>query len=153
MKGRLKVQCGQTLVESVFVIGVVALTLTAFVAGVIYFIRVSDSAKKRSIAVTLAREKMEQLQADRDNEATAFWSLAAGYTGTCEEEETASEETGLAGLGVVSKRTSRFCNYSQEGVSKKITVMVEVFWSERSNYDKKVTVTNSFTDYRQPVLP
>ncbi len=139
-------QSGQTIVEIIMTIAVVALMITGLVVGSTSMIKAARIAKAKSVSVQLAREGVELSRKVRD----AGWStfVAFGSTGGtiwC-----------LDGAGVWTQPVGN-CNSNIDGVfgrtvtftwnDPKMTVVVGITWQE-SGQTFRTDVTSILTQWR-----
>jgi len=131
MAKRLR-QSGQTLLEAVFVVGVVGLILSGLVASVVYSNRVARVSRDNSSAVKLAREKLEQLKSEEKNDSDSFWAMSA------------STET-ITLQNVDFERSWEFSNYDESFANtRRVMVTVTVEWRDASATDLKTFELSSY---------
>ena len=134
MKTNLKQ--GQSLVEVIFVVSIIALILSGLVSGTIYFGRSARSAKYRSLAVGLAEEKLEELRAEKENNPTSFWQIVAAHP-----DPTLESLTSPASF----TRTTTFSDYQEIDSTKKVKVDIKVDW--RDGEKTRQTMVSSYFTY------
>jgi len=141
MAKRLK-QSGQTLVEAVFVVGVIGLILSGLVASVVYSNRVARVSRDNSLAVKLAREKLEQLKSEKKNSSDTFWADAE-TNGTF---PSSAEEITLQNINF--ERQWTFSNYTAFPNTRRTLATVTVGWNDNSASDTKTFVLSGYiSDY------
>jgi len=138
MAKKLK-QSGQTLVEAVFVFGVIGLVLSGLVASVIYSNRVARVSRDNSLAVKLAREKLEQLKSQAKNDPDAFWA---------DDSFPPSAET-ITLQNTEFERQWTFSNYDNSfGATRRVKATVRVEWHDVSATDvKSFELSGYIADY------
>lgn len=134
MKTNLKQ--GQSLVEVIFAVSIIALILSGLVSGTIYFGRAARSAKYRSLAVGLAEEKLEELRAEKENNPTSFWQIVAAHP-----DPTLESLTSPASF----TRTTTFSDYQEIDSTKKVKVDIKVDW--RDGEKTRQTMVSSYFTY------
>jgi len=71
---------GQSLIEVVFVLGVVALLLSGLVVATIFNVKVARYSKNKAIATQIAREQIESVKARK--QSADFWDEFTDTEGT-----------------------------------------------------------------------
>jgi len=127
---------GQSLVEVIFAVSIIALILSGLVSGTIYFGRAARSAKYRSLAVGLAEEKLEELRAEKENNPTSFWQIVAAHP-----DPTLESLTSPASF----TRTTTFSDYQEIDSTKKVKVDIKVDW--RDGEKTRQTMVSSYFTY------
>ena len=121
-------QAGQTLVEAVFVVGIVGLILSGLVASVVYSNRVARVSRDNSSAIKLAREKLEQLKSQEKNDSDIFWADASG-------DSIDSESITLQNVDF--ERQWTLSEYLDFGDTRRVKATVTVEWHDASATDLK----------------
>lgn len=75
MKNKFKKQVGQSLIEIVFSIGIIALVITGSVMLIVSAVGVKNSSFDRKKATEMAEIIIEDLVDQRQNDSTNFWNL------------------------------------------------------------------------------
>lgn len=130
---------GQTLIESVFAVGITGLILSGLVFGIIYFSRASTSARDRSLAVKLVQSRMEDLRAEKTDTPASFWTDAA-------DSSTRTEDP-VAGLENPTeyRRETTFSNYDESfSATKRVKVTVMVSWQD-GNQRRSIDASSYFS--------
>ena len=133
---KINLKQGQSLVEVIFIVGIVALILSGLVSGTIYFGRSARSAKYRSLAVSLAEEKLEELRAEKENNPASFWQAVAVHSSPIIENLTDPASF---------TRTTTFSDYQEIGSTKKVKVDIRVDWQDGEK--TRQTVVSSYFTY------
>lgn len=121
---------GQTLVEMVIAIGLVALVLVGLVAGTTASLKSARLSKERNQATEYAQAEIENARRVRDTEPETFFSTT-GVTGPV--------TTGTA--PVYSVTTTKTL------IGNQMEVLVEVTWNDAGN-DYNVTQTTYLTKWQ-----
>ncbi len=140
---------GQTLLEIVVAVGVIALVLTALVTAVTASLRFSQAGRYRSQAVKYAQEGIELTRKLRD---TQPWTEFAVYSGAGTADWCLSESgtwTASDGSGCAITPTSNFwrtITLTLNGSVMEVTSTVS--WGERTQ-SSTVTLRTYLSDWRQ----
>ena len=138
-KRLINLQSGQTLVEAIFVVAIVGLILSGLVTSVIYANRVARASRDKSLAVKLAREKMEDLRDQKISDPTTFWDNAASGIG-------GSEPTDLGSAGSFDV-SWEFDNYDDSFPNtRRVRAIVTVNWQDGAQ-TKQTKISSYFTQY------
>lgn len=137
MKKRRYFLRGQTLMELVIAIGVVAIVASALAAAVTSSLRYGQASRFRSRAVKLAQEGIELARTLRD---TSTWSTFEGYA------TTGTGSWCLSDVGVWTQDTSggdcpitegstfwRSVAFTWNAIENRMEILVTVSWGERNS--------------------
>lgn len=128
----LKSQKGQTLVEVVAGLGMLAIVVIALIGMGVVALKTSSSARNRTVAAKLANEGMELVRSERDQNT---WDDFVVLTW--------SDQNITVGSVDFTRKTA--VTATADSGKKKIVVTVE--WPESSG-TKSVSVTSYLTDWR-----
>jgi type II secretory pathway pseudopilin PulG len=149
MKRERRYEQGQTLLEIVVAVGVIALVLTALVTAVTASLRFSQSGRFRSQAVKYAQEGIELTRKLRDTRPwTEFTTYSGAGTATwCLSES--GEWTTSDGSGCPLTPTSNFWRTITLTLNGSVMdVVSSVSWGERTQ-SSTVTLRTYLSDWRQ----
>ena len=127
----IKKTSGQTTLEVVFAIGVMAVFLSSIAVGSVFFLRSTRTARNYSLASTLAQEKIEEYRAMAVTNKAGFWQLVQGDDP--EDEIIASTDT--------YTRQTEF-DYTDD----RVKITVRVGWWQGEEYKESV-VSSYVTNY------
>lgn len=142
-------QLGQTLVELVVAIGVVAAVLVALVSAVTSSLRYAQASRHRSIALKLAQEGMELTRRLRD---TNGWSVFMTYATTnagkwCVDVSGAFTESDGTGTCPLSAESPYWRLITFSFTDPAMNVTAAVSWGERTT-QSTVLLTTHFTQWK-----
>ena len=139
MQCNKKQNLGQSLIEVVVAVGMIALLLTAVLALISLSVKNSRLAKDRTIAVGLAQQGVELMRTYRDYSFTGLSGQADGTVYNLPENWTV-----LTGLSASCPATNNIYSYYLRCVklSPGIEVIVTVDWQEGSQNFQTVQSTN-----------
>jgi len=139
---------GQTLLEIVVALGVIAVVLTGLVTAVTASLRYGQASKYRSQGVKYAQEGLELTRKLRDTSPwTDFLTYSDGGGVWCLNQAGAWSTSAGTGCPIVAGSTFwRTITFTVNGSVMDVTS--EVSWGER-NLSSTVTLRTFFSDWRQ----
>jgi type II secretory pathway pseudopilin PulG len=144
---------GQTLLELVVALGIVALVLTGLIAAVTSSLRYGQASRFRSRGVKYAQEGIEIVRKLRD---TTTWDAFVAYSGSgtsswcLDEGGVWSEDSGIGcpiAAGSQFWRTIIFTWNTSNPGSERMEVTSDVSWADRSA-PSTVTLETYFTQWK-----
>lgn len=136
---------GQTIVEAVVVIGMVALLVTGLIVGTTASLKSAQSGRVRSQSVSLSQEGLEIVRSIRDQS----WSTFQSYTGTycLGSDKILVVSAGSCGMNVAGAENSFSRNVVFSWQSPKMVVTSTVSYVEGET-TKDVTLVTYFTQWK-----
>lgn len=158
-------QKGQSMLEAVAALGVIAIVMTALTIAVLLGLGNSGYSKKNNIATQYAQQGMELIRNMRETDGAAFWGASLGSgsyyldaSNTFQSADnicsgqTPTATTSNMGSGSNYIRTVCVDSTAAAGCDKKVTV--SVWWQDgkcpSNGYCKKASITSCFADLRAP---
>lgn len=160
-------QKGQSMLEAVAALGVIAIVMTALTIAVLLGLGNSGYSKKDNLATQYAQQGMELIRNKRETDGAAFWGSAynpgsyyLGSTDTdlhsisdiCSPATVPPTTTTKIGSSNNYIRTVCVAADASSGCDKKVTV--SVWWQDgkcpSNGYCKKASITSCFADLRAP---
>lgn len=148
MKNQTQYSHGQTLLEIVITVGVVAVILTALVSAVTASLRYGVASRSRSRAIKYAQEGLELARAYRD---TSGWDTFLERSGTGTKNWCLDEN------GIWTEDTTSDCPLSEDSLFGRtvtyiwndplMSVLVSVAWGEK-NEAQTVNLQTYFTQWK-----
>lgn len=161
---KLKSQKGQSMLEAVAALGVIAIVMTALTIAVLLGLGNSGYSKKENIATQYAQQGMELLRNKRETDGTAFWAYTPNSYYIRETDNSLQPLTGsdiCAGVTPPATTPKTAGTYirtvcvaadASNGCDKKITV--SVWWQDGkcpgNGYCRKASIASCFADLRPP---
>lgn len=144
-----KYRYGQTLVELVVAIGVVAMVLMALISAVTASLRYGQVSRNRSVAVKLAQEGMELSRKLRDESGwSTFLTYASVNSGRwCLDLSGQFSQADSNGICPVSAENPFWRLLTFQFSDPTMTVDVSVSWGER-NALSTVQLRTNFTEWK-----
>lgn len=115
----LKNNSGQSLVELLVAVSIIAIALTAVSLLALRSLQLSEAARDREKAVILAKTKIEEVRKERDSE---FWSVFRDSSLGIGTTELQIEDT--------FKRTTTKTRVPDDNTATRVDVTVRVEWSD-----------------------
>lgn len=141
----LRAQAGQTLVEAVVVVGVVAILVTGLIAGTTASLRSAQSGRTRTQAVAYAQEGMEIVRGVRDTNWSTFQSLSGSYCLGSDHALTTSAGTCSPNLTTPEGTLTRSVSFAWQDPKMVVTMVVGYVEAEST---RNVTLTTYFTQWK-----
>lgn len=156
-------QKGQSMLEAVAALGVIAIVMTALTIAVLLGLGNSGYSKKNNLATQYAQQGMEIIRNMRETDGTAFWVLNKAYylpnsivdsannapVDICSGKNPPST---APKIGDTYIRT--FCVDATVGAGCDRKVTVSVWWQDGkcpdNGYCKKASIASCFADLRAP---
>ncbi len=141
---------GQTLLELVIALGVVAVVITALVSAVTASLRYSQVTRYRSRAVKFAQEGVELTRKIRDEQS---WSTFFAYTGgdgrwCLDANGVWTDDDGNGTCPIASgDEFWRSVHFSWDGTDETMIVTVRVSWGDRG-VPSTIELTTYFTQWK-----
>ena len=110
---------GQSLVEVVYILGMVVILLTGLVVSMVFSIKTARYSRNKATATRISRELIEEAKSQKQEDA--FWTAVNGYSGidwSCREP--------VARDNFLYKECYR--NYVSSSEEEKIDFQVRVWW-------------------------
>lgn len=136
---------GQTLVEAVVVIGIVALLVTGLISGTTASLKTAQSGRVRSQAVSLAQEGLEYARTIRDQK----WNTLLSYSGTycMGNDNVLVPAGGSCGVNVTVTENSFSRSISFSWQDPKMVITSQVSYIE-GQLTKDVTLVTYLTQWK-----
>lgn len=156
-KGIVK-QKGQTLIETVVVLGIVVLLVTGIVSATIASLKASQNNRARSIATKLIQEGLEIARSDRDASWSQFINLSGSYCfdnnkqtyfGLIPGDPNNCSSFPYVILPPLSINFIRYTTFSKQSVGgyDQMSVLVTVKWTE-SGQSRSSRTETYFTQWK-----
>ena len=158
-------QKGQSMLEAVAALGVIAVVMTALTIAVMLGLGNSGYSKKNNLATQYAQQGMELLRNKRETDGAIFWSYSDSYYMDKDNVLSVSTGVNICSSGSVPAasapiiggsyiRTVCIKDDSSCGSSTSKKVTVSTWWQDGkcldNGYCKKASIASCFADLRAP---
>lgn len=160
-------QKGQSMLEAVAALGVIAIVMTALTIAVLLGLGNSGYSKKDNLATQYAQQGMEEIRNLKETNGVVFWGVSFRSGSYYMDENnnfssaddicspTSTPTSTLIKIGSSSNYIRTVCVDSSAGSGCDKKVTVSVWWQDGkcagNGFCKKASITSCFSDTRPPI--